>query len=186
MKNCTKCGKSKPSTEFGKDARKRDGLRFQCKSCTSIAGSEYRAANHDKVLAATAKWAAANQDKLKAKDAKWRSANPERYRTTKAKWYAGNPEACRIHSHNRRARVRNVGGALSTGLAEKLFRLQRGKCACGCGQPLGEDYHRDHRMPLALGGSNTDDNIQLLRNLCNLQKGAKHPIDFMRQRGFLL
>lgn len=35
-------------------------------------------------------------------------------------------------------------------------------------------------------GTNTDDNIQLLRKLCNLQKSAKHPVDFMQQRGFLL
>jgi 5-methylcytosine-specific restriction endonuclease McrA len=44
----------------------------------------------------------------------------------------------------------------------------------------------DHIIPLALGGTNTDDNIQLLRAKCNKQKGAKHPIDFMQQRGFLL
>jgi len=36
------------------------------------------------------------------------------------------------------------------------------------------------------GGSNTDDNMQLLRKLCNLQKHAKHPVDFMQERGFLL
>ena len=46
--------------------------------------------------------------------------------------------------------------------------------------------HLDHIMPLALGGSNTDDNIQLLRARCNLQKRAKHPVDFMRERGYLI
>lgn len=35
-------------------------------------------------------------------------------------------------------------------------------------------------------GSNTDDNIQLLCKTCNLSKGAKHPIDFMQSKGFLL
>jgi 5-methylcytosine-specific restriction endonuclease McrA len=44
----------------------------------------------------------------------------------------------------------------------------------------------DHIIPLALGGANTDDNIQLLRATCNLQKHTKHPIDFMQQRGYLL
>lgn len=70
-------------------------------------------------------------------------------------------------------------------IAERLFKLQRGKCAC-CKQPLGDDYHMDHIMPLSLGGSNTDDNIQLLRAKCNQQKSAKHPVDFMQQRGFLI
>jgi len=53
-------------------------------------------------------------------------------------------------------------------------------------QPLGDDFHMDHIMPIALGGSNTDDNMQLLRKECNLQKQAKHPIDFMQSRGLLL
>lgn len=44
----------------------------------------------------------------------------------------------------------------------------------------------DHIMPLALGGTNTDDNIQLLCPTCNRSKHAKHPVDFMQQRGFLL
>lgn len=39
---------------------------------------------------------------------------------------------------------------------------------------------------IALGGTNTDDNVQLLRAECNNFKRAKHPADFMRQRGFLI
>ena len=53
-------------------------------------------------------------------------------------------------------------------------------------KPLGNDYHLDHINPLALGGSKTDEKIQLLRATCNLQKNAKHPVDFMQSRGFLL
>ena len=75
---------------------------------------------------------------------------------------------------------------MSVGLAERLIGYQRGKCACGCKQQLGNDYHMDHIMPLALGGTNTDDNIQLLRPTCNLSKHDKHPVDFMKQRGYLL
>jgi 5-methylcytosine-specific restriction endonuclease McrA len=100
-------------------------------------------------------------------------------------WAKANPEVNRIKAQNRRALKRVNGGKLSKGLAEKLFKLQKGKCPC-CHQPLGENYHLDHIVPLALGGSNTDDNIQLLRSSCNNQKSAKHPIDFMQQRGFLL
>jgi len=28
--------------------------------------------------------------------------------------------------------------------------------------------------------------MQLLNAICNLQKHAKHPVDFMQERGFLL
>ena len=79
----------------------------------------------------------------------------------------------------------SVGGVLTLGLSLRLFQLQKGKCAC-CKKPLGSNYHMDHIMPLALGGTNTNDNIQLLRARCNLQKQAKHPVDFMQQRGYLL
>lgn len=150
------------------------------------AASKYRESNKDKVLARHFKYRAENREKVNASAAKWRSDNPDKEREKSAKWRAANPEICRLKSHNYRARKLDAGGILSKDLAERLFKLQRGKCACGCKQPLGDDYHRDHIMPLALGGTNTDDNIQLLRSTCNLQKSAKHPIDFMQQRGFLL
>lgn len=193
-KTCNKCGEVKAVAEFGKDASGSDGLRSQCRSCRNIANADYRKANPEKIKAKAAKyraenpaymkgWFAANPEKQKANNDKWRYANPEKVKDKLAKWRAANPEAMRVHRHNRRARN---AGRLSSGLAGKLFKLQHGKCACGCGQPLGTDYHLDHRMPLALGGSNTDDNMQLLRAKCNLQKHAKHPIEFMQSRGFLL
>lgn len=198
MKTCTKCGETKPPTEFSKDVSKRDGLRPQCKTCHNNAvasyrfvnsekkrasDAKYRAANPEKVKAYAAKWRAANPEKRRAINAKWASANPEKQKAAIAKWAADHPETLRIYEQNRR--VRYVG-KLTPGLAGRLFTLQRGKCACGCGLPLGNNFHRDHIMPLALGGTNTDDNIQLLRQRCNNQKSAKHPVDFMQSRGFLL
>lgn len=242
-KVCGKCGVTKPTTEFNKNASKRDGLAHSCKVCTSIAMAAWREANPENVKAHSAKWKAANKDKVKACDTKWRTNNRELIRTrqaakrieagatpwsktederkarrkealakyraahperivesqnkyrkanrdewlqTKREWAKRNPMALRLKQHKRRAMKAASGGDLSKGLAERLFKLQRGKCACGCGQPLGNDYHLDHRMPLALGGSNTDNNIQLLTATCNLKKGAKHPVDFMQSRGFLL
>lgn len=185
VKVCTKCGETKPVAEFHMQAQKRDGLQPYCKACMKIASAAYRAANSDKEKARHAKWYAENRDKVKASAAKWRSVNPDKVKEQNAKWHAENPEARRIHEHNRRARKIEAGGSLSAGLADRLFDLQRGKCAC-CGKPLGKTYHMDHIMPLSLGGTNDGDNIQLLRAKCNLQKNAKHPIDFMQSRGYLL
>lgn len=156
--------------------------------------------NAESLRASNAKSKAKNKDKTKSYNAIYYAANKSYYLEyakqwdidnpgVKAKgsreWKALNEDSCRLHSANRRAAISNSGGKLSRGLKGKLFKLQRGKCAC-CGQPLGDDYHLDHITPLALGGKNTDDNIQLLRKLCNLQKHAKDPIDFMQERGFLL
>lgn len=182
MKTCGKCGDSKPVTEYGKATNRVDGLQSWCKSCKAA----YQSANREKHSISSASYYAANREKVRARAAGYYAANKDEYSIRSAKWHAANPEARRIREQNRRARKREVGGKLSGGLAERLFKLQRGKCACGCGQPLGDVYHLDHIMPLALGGTNTDNNIQLLRQRCNNQKHAKHPIDFMQQRGFLL
>lgn len=148
-------------------------------------GAKYRSANKEKLQAYHAVWAAANSIKRKAYSAALRAANPERQRVVSAAWRAANPEAGRIREQNRRARKRINGGVLSRNLAVNLFKLQKGMCPC-CQQPLGADYHMDHITPIAKGGSNTDDNVQLLRKICNLQKSVSHPIDFMQSRGFLL
>lgn len=171
-----------------------------CKECNSSISAEWRAKNRDRIKAKDAARYIAKCDHIKAMSLAWYYANRERAIAKQAAWYASNkdkaaiynarkralrPEICRIYHQNRRARIRSNGGKLSIGLAERLFKLQRGKCAC-CGKPLGTDYHLDHIMPLALGGTNEDKNIQLLRATCNLSKQHKHPIEFMQKRGFLL
>lgn len=145
----------------------------------------WRAANPEKIKALNSSWYKKNRHKIKAKHAAWCAANKEKIKDSHSAWVSANLEKCRVYNNNRRAKTR-IGGKLSVDIKEKLFALQKGKCACGCKQPLGDDYHLDHIMPLSLGGSNTDNNIQLLRATCNLQKSRKHPIDFMRQRGYLL
>lgn len=141
--------------------------------------------NKDQKNASALNWRNLNSDKIKEYQFTYRINNFDRIKESTRAWHKSNPEAKRINEQNRRARKRESGGILSKGLAKKLFELQKGKCPC-CQQPLGDDYHLDHIVPLALGGSNTDDNIQLLRQQCNSQKHSKHPIDFMQSRGFLL
>ena len=46
------------------------------------------------------------------------------------------------------------------------------------GQRPHIDYHPDHVMPLALGGSNDAANIVASCPSCNMSKGAKHPIEW--------
>jgi 5-methylcytosine-specific restriction endonuclease McrA len=174
MKPCRKCG----GTE-------RDVGRH-CKACKKAYDAAWQKANIERKRASDVARRKANPDKFKAQFAAYRKANPDKSKAAVVAWRKENPEATRIYSHNKRARKRANGGKLSKGLAERLLKLQRGKCACGCGQTLGDDYHLDHRMPLALGGANEDLNMQLLTSTCNQQKHAKHPVDFMQSRGFLL
>lgn len=115
----------------------------------------------------------------------WSLAHPGRMKEIEAAWREAHPDNGRIKSQNRRARKRKNGGQLSSDISEKLFKLQKGRCAC-CGKSLGTNYHLDHIVPLARGGANEDSNMQLLTWLCNNQKFTKDPLEFMQSRGFLL
>lgn len=47
---------------------------------------------------------------------------------------------------------------------------QGGVCICGCGEQLGADTEFDHRVPIALGGVHTPENIEAMRKPCHLEK----------------
>lgn len=126
---------------------------------------------------------AKNKDKIKIKSQEWRINNLERYRVNKQDYRKAKPEIHRSVNRLRKAKLSK--GKLSIGLADKLLLTQKGICVC-CKLDLDANYHIDHIMPLALGGEHTDSNIQLLCPSCNMQKSAKHPVDFMQTRGFLL
>lgn len=51
-KHCSKCGKTKPVTEFYKHPTSRDRLQYQCRTCQSARMAAWRAANREKARAA--------------------------------------------------------------------------------------------------------------------------------------
>lgn len=85
----------------------------------------------------------------------------------------------------RRSLKAGAGGCFTATQVTVLYQAQRGRCA-SCRGKLGDSYHRDHVVPLSLGGSNDISNIQLLCEFCNLSKGARDPIVWAQERGRLL
>lgn len=162
---------------------------------------QYRAENKDRLIAGTKAWQEANPEKYMQYQRSYQSANRHRAIERKKQWRAKNSDWEKaygrkwrqanlprlvINAQRRRARIKGVGGDLSHDIHVRLMKIQKGKCAV-CHTDLKKSgHHLDHHMPLALGGSNTDSNMQLLCPPCNLSKGPKHPVDFMRARGFLL
>ncbi|MFZ2586687.1 MAG: HNH endonuclease, partial [Alphaproteobacteria bacterium] len=177
--------------------------------------AKYRAENKEKIKAASAAYYEKNKEKLRSASLAWAAANPERTKEIRNKsrvknidatkrrerkyreenldklkerfrsWAQRNRAQRNLTQRLRKARNRANGGKLSKDLVTRLLKLQKGKCAC-CWKPLGNDYHLDHIMPIALGGENEDWNIQLLRAECNIRKKAQHPIEYMQSKGFLL
>lgn len=144
-----------------------------------------RPANASVLAARFLAWRLANRDKVNSDHVAWCAKNPEKRNAWRNAWSKANPENKRISHQNRRSKKKASGGRLSQGLTDRLLILQKGKCAC-CGVELAGRFHLDHIMPIALGGLNVDSNIQLLTPACNMRKSAKHPVDFMQDRGFLL
>ena len=149
------------------------------------ADRKYREANAERIRVTQLAYRETRRAEKREYARAYRAAHPEKAKAAVDAWYAANPEAMKIKKHKRRARLL-AGGALSRDIVERLKALQRGMCA-GCGCNLSKSgQHIDHIVPLAKGGANTDDNVQLLCPPCNLAKNAKHPIDWAQENGRLL
>jgi 5-methylcytosine-specific restriction endonuclease McrA len=210
FKTCICCKLSKAMLDFNTNRSYRDGYSGKCKQCVreyffankariAELHKEWNERNRQSVNARQAKYRAADREKYRehgrrhyAKDpvpareaAKaWRENNPERVADGHQRWVANNPAKILEYSRNRRARKRDAEGSHTANDIDRLWDLQRGLCAA-CRKRMSK-YHVDHVVPLAKGGSNNWTNLQLLHPLCNQQKSAKDPIEFMQEQGFLL
>ena len=130
----------------------------------------------------------------------WREKYPERYkeisrisrekRREAAKEYAKkfrkeHPDICRNYAHIKRARKRNAKGTHNAQDIARIYENQKGRCAY-CKVKVGKNYHVDHVIPLAKGGSNGKENLQICCPSCNMKKKAKDPVDFAQECGFLI
>lgn len=135
------------------------------------------------------KWVEPRRERERLRYQKWRSENlelaREGSRKVAARWVKENKERHAANVRTRKARKRNAEGSHTHKDIERILKMQRHKCAW-CGICIRSEYHVDHIMPLALGGSNWPSNLQCLCPTCNLSKRAKDPIDFARDEGRLL
>jgi 5-methylcytosine-specific restriction endonuclease McrA len=116
----------------------------------------------------------------------WYAKRSPEYKRQKSAQY--DREKKTVHNRNRDARKRNAPGKHTHADVARLYDVQSGRCI-GCAAPLVKSgkgkYHVDHVMPLALGGSNWPDNLQLLCPPCNFSKNDAHPDAWARERGRL-
>lgn len=101
------------------------------------------------------------------------------------KWKQANQPKVRQQERRRRALKLGAEGQHTPDDVKRIREMQRDRCAC-CRVPLRRKGQIDHITPLAAGGSNWPNNLQLLCRTCNTSKRASDPIDFMQSRGLLL
>lgn len=106
---CTACKKSLPATCFGRDKRKKSGLKSECQPCCNAAVSRWRNRNPEKAREACAKSRRAHPEKVKARSRKWYIENKELSRKNAKEWRKNNPDRVREHGreYSRKWRAAN-------------------------------------------------------------------------------
>lgn len=166
-KKCTYCKQVLPADKFSKNRSRLDGLHNVCRDCNSEYERDYRKSN----------W-----DELSEKRRRRERLNPEMVRARRHRWEASHPEQHRAIRNaifrKRYARKVASNGQHSAKDVELQFQSQKGLC-WWCGLPLDpNNYHVDHRIPLAKGGSNDARNICIAHPKCNQEKHNKMPWEY--------
>lgn len=177
--NERQCARRKNNPDQFREYDRLKRLRYTPEKKLQVALSikEWRANNPDKIAAYRPK------EVIQKYSKKYYEKHKETIKQKTLLYKKQNLDKCREWRHNRENKM--LGGVISPGIIEKLYLLQQGKCTC-CGHKLGQNYHLDHIVPISKGGSNTDDNVQLLRDICNMSKSSKDPIEYMQSKGYLL
>lgn len=165
VKTCTKCGESKPRSEFYASTETRDGLRNPCKACRLRQRSQYVA--RDDVRAARREYRQANAEAIADAGRRWRIANPERQAARTAEWKRANPDA---HArHKSKDRARRYGAEHEPYSRAEVFARWGSRC-CYCDAVATTI---DHVVPLGFGGHDVETNVVPACLPCNVRKGRK-------------
>ena len=136
MKECFKCGATKPYTEFYKHKGMKDGYLGKCKTCTKSDVKTNRDANSEYYREYDKERHHNNPERRAANHAsskKWRKENPVRHAELTKAWLLRNPDKRKAHY--------KVSNALRSGKIEKK------PCAV-CGAETVQAHHPDYSKPL--------------------------------------
>ena len=196
IKICSKCKKKLSLDNFYKNCGNKDGLATLCKECNSEQGKKYFKENKDKVDIRNKKYYEENKDKVlkyneenknkiairakkyheenKDKTAifwkKYYEENKDKIAITMKKYRIENKDKMRISVQNRRARKNLLPSTLTLEQWEATKQYFNNRC-CYCNEekPLAQE----HVIPVAKGGSYSQENIVPACQSCNSSKGTK-------------
>ena len=141
-------------------------------------GRDWMKRNPEKARDAMRRWRARHPEEHKRARDGWDAAHPESANARRNRYRRAHPEVRRVIWQLRRARLAGAGGKFTAKEWADLVLQYQGKCAYdGAAGPL----QPDHRIPLALGGSNTIENILPACGRCNRRKHLMSEADFRAQ-----
>lgn len=179
-KKCRKCNVVKPTSEFNKNKRHKDGLHSYCKECLKTYLKEYKE-----------KFTEKDKEKIREKDRKrkrrlrqdpeFREKENARRRTEEYRekarknaleWYYKNHERVKlqrlIHVHKSSARKRNLLHTFTEKDWKDCLEYFDHSCAY-CGKK-GVDLEQEHVIPVSKGGHYIRQNIVPACESCNSSK----------------
>lgn len=196
-KTCNICLQEKPFSAFSKHKGGKYGLQSKCKLCEHDNNIQYHLDNREVLNAKTREHYSENREREIARVSAynkahriqinigkrlWGELNKDKIKVCNRKQYLRNPTLYRIHARNYELK-KKVAGQHTQKDVDLLVIRQNGKCVY-CDHLLVNGYHVDHWRPLARGGSNNPDNLQLLCPTCNRKKWAHDPIEYEARIGF--
>lgn len=190
LRRCSKCDQILPETHeyFAKRGHRK--FRSICRECERKKRREDHARNPEKRRAQQRQWRLNNPEKAQAKKKRdydkrrdviiqttreWRKKYPEKVRAAQKNWDAAHKEERRALKRKHKAKRKNAPGHHTAKDIAVQFQSQDGLC-WWCGNLLDpNDYHVDHRIALARGGTNNANNLCISCPHCNMSKNDRMP-----------
>jgi 5-methylcytosine-specific restriction endonuclease McrA len=210
-KSCTKCGETKPLSEFNKRAASRkDGLQPNCRACESerrrlyriekreeIAAyqrewyennrehvAQYREENREAIAETYRAWWLRNRDRKREQYREWYEKNRDEIRAKAKVYAAANLEKGRARAHKRRGATPEA-----TPEVQALMRAHKEMSCYYCGKFDPNPFNRttDHIIPVSSGLPNTQapENLVPACRSCNCSKRDKPLEVWLKERGIL-
>lgn len=167
IKQCTKCGESKPFPEFRRSAKTKSGYGATCLACNRLDGKKYYSENKDVVQAKHRAWVEANPEKMREyirnHQRRWRAADPVGHKAYMAKYRT--PEINRQYARDDYHRNKEQR------LAEARDWRSRNKPICAEISRIWRETNKEHVRALSRTykarkknavGSHTGDDIKFL------------------------
>ena len=171
-KVCALCRAEKPAHEFDSHIHSKGGLSSYCKECRrTYASHAYHGSARERMLRdKRATWWRYRARNL-ATNRAYQQSHREKINQHARAWRKRNPDAVRHFRRMRQAREKNAPGSYSRAEWQAMCDWFGPACLC-CGSV--EFLTVDHVMPLALGGSNSIENLQPLCLTCNKRKNDSY------------
>lgn len=175
-KKCTKCGKTKPVSEFHIKYKLIGNYRSHCKVCVNNKNKEYKLEHIEEEKKRSREYARFHRKENLEATKRWRDRNPDRARELSRKYASERPEKRRQYERTRRSMINGAVGKITYREELALFKKYDYRCLC-CGR---DDVKLtiDHIVPISRGGSNTIENAQPLCSKCNSRKGNRSTKDY--------